>query len=376
MQLVFAVFKYFPFGGLQKDLVAIAQQCVARGHQVSVYCREWQGEPVAGIDVVVLPVTAISNHRRDQRFVAALAAALERVEYDCLVGFNKMPGLDFYYAADSCYRAKVMRERSWLSRLTSRFRLYGGYEQAVFCGNTELLMISANEIPVFQHYYHTADERFHLLPPGIRRDRIMPVDYASQRQQFRCQWQLAEQDKLVLMVGSGFRTKGLDRAIAALAALAPEQLERSWLYVIGQDNSKPFLAQAKRAGVEHRLRFLQGRDDIPQFLWAADVLIHPAYRENTGTVLLEAMVAGLPVLTTDACGYAHYVEDNAMGTVLAAPFDQTALDLALADALFGTAEDWLGRGRQFADSADIYDMPERAAQLIETMAVKRDPGIA
>ena len=376
MHLVFAVFKYFPYGGLQKDLVAIAGQCVLRGHRVTVYCREWQGDAVADIEVVVLPVSALSNHRRDQRFVEALAAALEPIDYDCLVGFNKMPGLDFYYAADSCYRAKVMRERSFLSRLTARFRLYGGYEHAVFSGNTDLLMISSKEIPVFQHYYHTADSRFHLLPPGIRRDRIMPPDYAGQRQQFRRQWQLAPQDKLVLMVGSGFRTKGLDRAIAALAALAPEQLNRSWLYVIGQDNSKPYIDQARRAGVEPRLRFLQGRDDIPAFLWGADMLIHPAYRENTGTVLLEAMVAGLPVVTTDVCGYAHYVEDQAMGVVLASPFDQHALGRALANTLFGAAEDWRGRGQRFAAAADIYSMPERAAQLIETLAVGDDPGIA
>jgi UDP-glucose:(heptosyl)LPS alpha-1,3-glucosyltransferase len=376
MHLVFAVFKYFPYGGLQKDLVAIAEQCVHRGHRVTVYCRQWQGDSVAGIDVVVLPVKALSNHRRDQRFVEALTAALEPLDYDWLVGFNKMPGLDFYYAADSCYRAKVMRERSFLSRLTARFRLYGGYEQAVFGGNTDVLMISSKEIPVFRHYYHTADSHLHLLPPGIRRDRIMPPDYTNQRQQFRRQWQLAPEDKLILMVGSGFRTKGLDRAIAALAALAPEQLERSWLYVIGQDNSKPFIDQARRVGVEQRLRFLQGRDDIPAFLWGADLLIHPAYRENTGTVLLEAMVAGLPVLTTDVCGYAHYVEDRAMGVVLASPFDQSALDRALADMLFGVAEHWRDRGRRFAAEADIYSMPERAAQLIETLAVNRDSGTA
>jgi hypothetical protein len=54
-------------------------------------------------------------------------------------------------------------------------------------------------------------------------------------------------------------------------------------------------------------RILRGTQRHPRFLLGADLLIHPAYNENTGTVLLEALVAGLPVLTTAVCGYAHYI---------------------------------------------------------------------
>jgi hypothetical protein len=52
------------------------------------------------------------------------------------------------------------------------------------------------------------------------------------------------------------------------------------------------------------------------FLLGADLLIHPAYNENTGTVLLEAVVAGLPVLTTAVCGYAHYIAPRPMPAVV------------------------------------------------------------
>lgn len=376
MHFVFAVFKYFPFGGLQKDMVAIACQCIARGHRVTVYCQDWQGEKVEGIEVVVLPVKGISNHRRDAQFVDALGAALTASEYDCLVGFNKMPGLAIYYAADSCYRAKVLQERSFLSRLTPRFRFYAGMEQAVFGGDTDVLMISPKEVAVFQHYYGTPDKQLHLLPPGIRRDRIMPGDYADRRRQFRATWGLAGEDKLLLAVGSGFRTKGLDRSITALASLPAAQLEKTWLYVIGQDKPGAFQRLATKLGVDQRIRFLGGRDDIPEFLWGADLLLHPAYRENTGTVLLEAMVAGLPVITTDACGYAPYVVANAMGVVISSPYRQAELDEALGATLGQEATGWREKGRQFAGEADIYQMPERAADLIISLGKGRDAGIA
>lgn len=371
MELAFAVFKYFPYGGLQKDMLAIARQCLERGHGVTIYCREWQGDKVDGVKVHVLPSGGLSNHVRDRRFVQQLRHRLSTVEYDGLVGFNKMPGLDVYYAADSCYRAKVLEERSVLSRLGSRFALYGEYEASVFAGNTHVLMISPRETEVFQRYYSTPQSCFHLLPPGIRRDRIAPPDYAAQRAAFRQQWSLAAEDKLVLAIGSGFRTKGLDRSITALAALPPGQRACTHLFVIGQDKVEPYVRQAQRLGVADRVQWLAGRDDIPQFLWGADLLIHPARRENTGTVLLEAMVAGLPVLTTDACGYAPYVVSNDMGRVLDLPFVQSTLNAALASMLTEPGETWRQRGRDFSQRADIYDMPARAAQLIEILAVNR-----
>ena len=38
---------------------------------------------------------------------------------------------------------------------------------------------------------------------------------------------------------------------------------------------------------------------------SADVLVHPSRRDTTGTVLLEAVAAELPVLCTAACGFAE-----------------------------------------------------------------------
>ena len=58
---------------------------------------------------------------------------------------------------------------------------------------------------------------------------------------------------------------------------------------------------------------------------AADLLVHPARYDTAGTVILEGIVNGLPVITTAACGYARHVEAANAGSVLKEPFSFFAI---------------------------------------------------
>ncbi|CAL96183.1 glycosyltransferase family 4 protein [Azoarcus olearius] len=372
MQLAFCLYKYFPYGGLQRDFLRIALTCQQRGHAIRVYALEWHGEVPPGFELVKVPVSAFANHRRYAKFTRWVEADIARRPVDRLVGFNKMPGLDVYYAADPCFEHKARTLRKPLYRYGPRYRHFAAYERAVFApeGKTEILMISTTQQPLFAQYYGTPARRFHLLPPGIAPDRRAPPDAAERRAaaraRFGSEFGLHADDLLLVQIGSDFPRKGLDRSIAALAALPEPLKRRARLVALGADDARPFLEQAHRLGIGERVHIPGGRDDVPDFLLAADALLHPARHENTGTVLLEALVAGLPVIASAACGYAHYIEDADAGLVVPEPFAQTALDRALA-TLLGDDE---GRARcqrnalAFADRADLYSLPERAADII------------
>lgn len=368
MQLAFILYKYFPFGGLQRDFMRIALECQQRGHAIRVYSMFWEGEIPAGFEVLIAPVKALFNHTRNERFTAWVQADLARRPVDRVIGFNKMPGLDVYYAADPCYEDKAQTLRNPLYRLWGRYRHFADYERAVFApqSKTQILMISEVQQPLFVKHYGTPAERFHLLPPGISADRRAPANAGEIRADFRREFGLGDDDLLLVQIGSGFKTKGLDRSLKALAALPAALKQRTRLIAIGQDDPRPFQLQVKALGLSGRVEILSGRSDIPRFLLGADLLIHPAYNENTGTVLLEALVAGLPVLVTDVCGYAHYIAEAGCGQVLPSPFDQERLNRTLADLLEADDRRALCRrnGLAYAETADLYSMPQRAADLI------------
>ena len=378
--IAFCLFKYFPYGGLQRDFLKIALRLQALGYGIRVYVQSWRGALPPAFARIVVPVSALTNHGRCWQYQCWVQRHLAEHPVAAVVGFNKMPGLDLYYAADCCYQHKVKTQRRWYYRLLPRYRLFTRLEQAVFAptAGTEILLLSAAEAPLFERYYHTPAHRFHLLPPGIARNNMTRAERQAVRAEFRQEYGLAATDRLLLLVGSGFITKGLDRILRALHALPPALAASTRLFVVGQDSQAAFMRLARRLGVTARVTFMGGRDDVPRFLLGADLLVHPAYAENSGTVLLEAVAAGLPVLTTEVCGYAGHVQAAAGGLIIPSPFRQETMNEHLVTMLDSAAQraQWAANGLAYAATTDLYSMPEQAAGLIATFAAAKEPSQA
>ncbi|MBL4621374.1 MAG: glycosyltransferase, partial [Immundisolibacteraceae bacterium] len=123
MKIAFVLYKYFPFGGVQRDCLHIAQVMQGRGHEVELLCIEWNGEEPVGIPVHRFSVRGITNHRRYRNFSKKIQRHCRNHAIDGVVGFNKMPGLDVYFAADGCYQQKSA-SKSHLYRLTPRYQYF------------------------------------------------------------------------------------------------------------------------------------------------------------------------------------------------------------------------------------------------------------
>jgi len=373
LRLAFCLFKFFPFGGLQRDFIDIARACQQRGHSISVFTMSWEGEVPQGFKVSLIPVKGWSNHRRCLNFSRKISEHLTKEQYDLVIGFNKMHGLDVYFAADPCYQARVREEKNFLCRMGNRYRTYKALEKAVFhhSAKTHILLISEWEKAKYLKYYGTADERFHYLPPGISFDRLIIDGGGQLRSNTRSEMGLDDDVFLLLMVASSFRTKGLDRALRALGGLPGSYKNRTKLVVIGDGDPGPFKKMARRLNISGSLFFLGGRSDVARFMNASDLLVHPARSETAGTVLIEAMAAGLPILVTDICGYAFHVEKARAGLLIPSPYDQKIFDRLLLHMLTSPErETWRRNGIDYVKSNDFFSRAEKAADIIETLAAR------
>jgi UDP-glucose:(heptosyl)LPS alpha-1,3-glucosyltransferase len=298
-----------------------------------------------------------------QRFAEAVAGK----GYDCRVGFTKLPGLDVYYAADPCYAARVEVTKHPLYKLLPRYKAFCRQEASVFKpgASTELMLIAHQEQEKFINHYGTEPERFHLLPPGINRERLASENAAQDRKEIRDEFTVNDDELLLLAVGSRFRTKGIDRVIQAMAALPDALVQRSKLVVVGHGKATPLQRMAARLGLADRVIFTGTREDVSRFYRAADYLVHAPRSENTGTVLIEAMLCGLPVLVTENCGFAKHVAAAEAGITVPEPFEQKQLDSSMLEFLQSDSrDDWMANGPNYCENTDLYSLIERATDVI------------
>jgi UDP-glucose:(heptosyl)LPS alpha-1,3-glucosyltransferase len=343
---------------------------MARGHQVNIYAHAWQGSIPDDLTVSLLPVQGFSNHGRAESFARVLTKRLAGMGYSAVVGFNKMPGLDVYFAADTCFAAKAA-SKSFLYRFTARCQSYLRLEKAVFGkeSKTEVLLLSEREKASFIHYYGTDENRFHFLPPGISKDRLAPENVDEVRRDLRRELGIEPARRILLMVGSDFKRKGVDRAIRAVASLPREPRDQTILLVVGEGKPGPQLRLASKLGIADQVCFPGGRKDVPRFLFAADLLLHPAYSETAGMVLIEALAAGLPVLVTEVCGYSYHIQRAEAGEIVPSPFEQANLNRLLFSMLTSDKkDDWGRNGRKYVAKTDVFSLPDKAADIIERVA--------
>src|SRR5439155_20334698 len=125
-----------------RDFLRIAEACRARGHTVHVFAMAWEGPAPDGLPLTLVPATGWQNHSRIRSFLRALPTALAQGTFDRIVGFNKMPGLDLYYAADTCFQHKARDQHGAWFRLTPRYRTLLACEKAVFAKEAKTRILS------------------------------------------------------------------------------------------------------------------------------------------------------------------------------------------------------------------------------------------
>ena len=337
MRFAFLIFKVFQYGGVQRDMLRIANDLAELGHAVTIFTGEWRGDmPThALVKQQVLPTSGWLNHQRHRNLIKAMLAEVENSQFDYVVGFNRMANLDAYFAADPCY-AQRAAQRGWWHKLTPRYRFFAECERAVFGvqTNTHILLLTARDQAIFQQYYQTPNARFHLIAPNIPSAQFAGLN-AAECAVYVCQiFKLPANANIILTVGSAYLRKGVDRAMLGLASLPENLRTNTWLISVGElESASTFLQDAKNLGVLAHCIQAGGRPDVAKLMLGATVLAHPARSELAGIVLIEALVAQLAVIVTQVCGYASHIAQAKAGFVLPEPYSQTAFNKALLQIL-------------------------------------------
>lgn len=148
-----------------------------------------------------------------------------------------------------------------------------------------------------------------------------PPVAAETRRQIRASLETPDGDVVLVQASRSEKWKGHELLIDALAQLGSAR-DWTWWQVGGaqRPEERAFLAglraKAWRLGIADRIRWVGERSDVPQVLAAADIYCQPNVApEPFGIAFVQALAAGLPVVTTRQ-GAAEEIVDDTCGVLV------------------------------------------------------------
>lgn len=207
------------------------------------------------------------------------------------------------------HHSDVVRQKGWL-------RIYGPFLKRTLNSSDCIIATSRNYI-CSSPWLWPLQEKCTVVPLGVDVERFQPVKRTP------------SSVLRLLFVGCLRYYKGVDVLIRTMS-----HIDRVKLSIVGTGPMKQGWEQlAYSSGVSEKVDFLNevADEELPEIYKKADVFILPANlrAEAFGTVLLEAMAAGLPCITTELnTGTSWIVKDGVTGFVVK-PGDANALAKAI-----------------------------------------------
>jgi glycosyltransferase involved in cell wall biosynthesis len=322
-----------PVGGAERLLVDIARGLDGRRFTSIVCCIQDRGELAAELEaagIAVFCLERMRGKRFDWRAIGELARLMREQRIDLVHSHLYHANL---YARLAARRARVPAiatvhntyVKSKLHReLLNRWLARGSAKVIAVSEDVRKDLLAHDRIPA---------DKIAVIHNGIDVSRVdTPLSRAEARERLG----LAGDVIALGCVARLEEQKGHRFLLEALALLNDPRRgpARFRAVLVGDGRLRAELEQRAAAlGVRDSATFLGTRRDVAEILRALDICVMPSLWEGLSVAMLEAMAAGLPLVTSDVSGASQVVGDNEYG--LKVPAADAA---ALAGAIAGLAD--------------------------------------
>ena len=330
--------RFSPTGGAERYLLRLASGLAAKGHQITLYCEDWSPRENPFNDVRKIDSTDPIVYAKK-----VMARPLHE-RHDIVFSLERVPQCDIYRAGDGIHadwlayreafypvkgRVKTLlrRRNQKICRLEAQVFAPGGVKRLI-C-NSHFV---ANQ--VIQRFGFPED-KIDVIYNGVPYLQFSKGDRTLGRRALH----LNPDDYMILLVGAGKERKGHN-----IARDAVRRLKKKHARLIIIEKPPPVA--------------------MPHVYAAADVFVLPTLYDPFANVTLEALAAGLPVITSAQNGASEILENEKTGFILPRADDDKLLVHILDYLADPTHRESF---REPAQSlAQKYDLPRN---LNETLAV-------
>jgi len=325
--------------GSERNVVAICRHIDRARYQPEVWTLTEGGAYEAIMRDAGVPIHCLHRTRAyGPMFAARAARRIAGSGADIMHAFS--PAIMFYAALSRAWLAAkqplVFTEatsvpRPWM-RFLHRYRLR---HCSAFTANSEASRanLASQGVPV---------ERIRLIHNGHELDQFRkPLDSAA----IRASLGIRSEECLALFVGRLIDSKRVCDLIDAVGQV--NGANRGLRVVIAGDGAKraELEAQTSAAGLNGIVQFVGSRGDVIDLLRSSDLFVFPSEVEGLSNAVIEAALAGLPIVGCDVGGVRDVVE-NGREALLVSPRNPRDFALAMQRMLDNPTE-----ARQFGGAA-------------------------
>lgn len=363
--------KYTFHGGAEGFSGSLIENLANEGHEIHIFAIKWQsGRQQKNVHFHRVPAITFISFLRDLTFAVSsfFLVKKQREYFDIIQTHDKTLLQDVYRAGDGCHM-------EWLRQ---RWKRTGPAGKASIVLNPYHWLVLALERFIFKRHrfkkviaiselvkrnvmdnYGVSPADIEVIYNGVDLEKFHPDNGKKYRSEIRRRYGLADDDFVVLFVGSGFERKGVKYLVQAVESV-PGPVS---LMIVGK-GKHPHASPLTEGGSEgeafqhkQRVIFCGPQEEIYKYYAAADIFAFPTMYEPFGNVHLEALASGLPVVTTKQSGAAEIIKDGVHGFVVDEPED--------VEGLAGKIKFFLHNGEL------LGSMSENARKLAETFSFER-----
>ncbi|MFS8084450.1 MAG: glycosyltransferase [Acidobacteriota bacterium] len=230
----------------------------------------------------------------------------------------------------------------------------------------EVVFVSHATLKTFQPL--NSRHNFMMIHNGLNRDRFNAALRKWPREAARKQLGVSESELLVLLPGTVCERKGQLDLAEAIRQLSDQNVARTKFLIVG-DRSNDYSDRLKKNmqrlpySRRARLEVIPETADLALYYAAADIFVCTSRVESFPRVILEALAAGLPIITTPVFGIAEQVQEN-MSALFYEPGDAQAL----AKAITMLIEDPEIRHRLTSNSKPAIDVLTDFDSMVDSYA--------
>lgn len=352
---------YSPTGGAEAYLKRLAGALAQAGHSSFLFgSASWPEQQWPFGERVV-----VAGHS-PMDFSRALEALNPRSRCDFLFSLERVAHCDCFRAGDGVHQAWLERRarfepfyKSFFRKFQVRHRELLELERQVFAKDGARTIIANSNLvkeEIVSRFEYPA-EKVHVVYNGAPAQPIPP----ELREKARTRFGLEKDSLAIVFVGSGWERKGLRFAIEAIRKSKTRKLR---LVVAGRGNpgKYPF---------SRRVRYVGPLTDTLPLLAAADLFLLPTIYDPFSNACLEALGAGLPVLTTRANGFSEVLRAGVDGEIFESPND--------IEAIAGAIDAWADPQRRESVRAELirigssYSMEKNVEGTLQALGLSAFP---